>query len=518
MLKLMIVDDEFFVRRGIVDSIDWNAYDIMVCGEAADGVEALSSISELQPDIILTDIKMGKMDGLEFIFESQKILPRAKFIILSGHDDFEYARRAISLGVSEYLLKPIGAEELIASVTKLKESIQNEKTVQDARKSSLQDNLMFSWNIPQAPLPLETSWFQVFMLSVDNAKELSVHTISLPTNANISNITILVQDYFTLSNINHIVKRVYDNVYVIVLNYAQPQSDFSSVTECLREYMLKECGAQITLGIGRQYQGYYKINDSYNEAFSALGYKYAFPISSDIKFELVPAYFVYPYMHNANLKRFKKDIQNFIKAFETDSASYDKLEEQLFLKIGQQEISLKDVKTLCLKLCILGLNTLDNKAYQTAERRRISLLMNLEQLTALIEIRQRMHQIFSIVQEVSQTTLYGNYQNIVDIVIHYVHSHYSENVSLYLLAQIVHVTPNYLSRIFKETVGENFKEWLTRYRIERSKDLLVDSSLKMYEIAALSGFSDYKHFSSIFKKQTGCSAKEYRISVLKIRP
>lgn len=516
MLKLMIVEDEFFVRRGITESIDWKLFGIEVCGEAADGEEALELALQLGPDIILTDIKMGKMNGLEFINQCQHILPEAKFVILSGHDDFEYARKAISLGVSEYLLKPIGAEELIASITKLMESIQKEEERQSAKDFTIQNSLMLSWNLPQASLPIETSWFQVVLFSLDNPKETSFGSAMQKAGKGDFNVQLLVQDYFNLAGINHIVKRIYENMYMVMLNYAVSQPDSYAVTGCLREYMQKECNAQLTVGMGSQYQGYHKINTSYNEAFSALGYKYAFAVSADIHVNQIPSFFVRPYMHHAQIQGFKKDIQTFVKAFRSEVSSLDKLLKQLFQKIERQELKLEERKTLCLKICILCLNVLDNKSYAAAERMRVISLMDMEKAVDSEDIYNRMQQILTLVCDTSSTSLTGNYQSMIDIVIRYVHAHYGDNVSLQLLAGVVHVTPNYLSRIFKETVGENFKEWLTRYRIEKSKELLLDSSLKMYEIAVMVGFSDYKHFSATFKKLTGCSAKEYRISVLKL--
>ena len=124
MLKLMIVDDEYFVRKGIIESISWAEYDVEICGEASDGSHALSLLPDLRPDCILTDIRMGEMDGLSFIEEARKLLPDTIFVILSGYDDFEYARKAISLGVSEYLLKPVGAEELIKVIRKIQEKLR----------------------------------------------------------------------------------------------------------------------------------------------------------------------------------------------------------------------------------------------------------------------------------------------------------------------------------------------------------------------------------------------------------
>ena len=140
MLNMMIVDDESIIRNGIKSSINWCEYGINICGEAADGIEALEKLKLLKPDIVIMDIRMPKLDGLKVCQEVIKEHPGLEIIILSGYDEFEYARKAIELGVSDYLLKPIGAEELVNKVVKLKEKISQRKAISRQRELLLRNS------------------------------------------------------------------------------------------------------------------------------------------------------------------------------------------------------------------------------------------------------------------------------------------------------------------------------------------------------------------------------------------
>ena len=127
MYNVFIVDDEVIVREGIRSKIDWDSTEFSLAGEAADGEIALSMIQDIKPDILITDIKMPFMDGLELARMVKKIQPWIRIIILSGHDEFEYAKKAISIGIDDYLLKPFTAEDIITSLRKAAMQIDKER-------------------------------------------------------------------------------------------------------------------------------------------------------------------------------------------------------------------------------------------------------------------------------------------------------------------------------------------------------------------------------------------------------
>lgn len=127
MYKVFLVDDEIVVREGIRDNIDWDNTNFTFCGSGSDGEAALPVIQELKPDILLTDIKMPFMDGLQLSRIIKKNMPWVKIIVLSGHDEFSYAKEALTIGVTDYLLKPISSSDLMKTLVKVASQIENEK-------------------------------------------------------------------------------------------------------------------------------------------------------------------------------------------------------------------------------------------------------------------------------------------------------------------------------------------------------------------------------------------------------
>lgn len=505
MLKLLVVDDEFFVRRGIIESIDWAKYDIEICGEASNGVEALPLVEQFHPNCILTDLKMGKMDGLEFIEHAKQIDKNIVFVILSGYDDFEDARKAISLGVSEYLLKPIGADELINVILKIKEQLQKKLDVYSNRNSSLQNSVMLSWNTPENTIfSMDNSFFRVFTFRVDNIT--SRNTFSL------NDVSGMVEEYLTLSSISHIVKYSGNNLYIVMLNYKDSFTDFTEFLNCFMEFLHSRNNLEIIIGCGSEYIGYHNINLSYNEAFAALAFHYCQTTEAIVYSNEIPSSLLRKYMYNPMLQNLKHEINLFSDVGTLPTEQYFTKLNLLFQKFSNHDLPFEEAKTFFLKVCIINLNRQNASSHFIVKHINLYDLFHIESCENFDELFLQM-KLFRDKINNFQSSIDDNCycQNIIELAMQYVYDHYAEDISLNLLSQKVHMTPNYLSKIFKDTVGINFKEWLTQYRISKSQELLRDPTLKVYEICSMVGFNDYKHFAAVFKKYVGCSAKEYRL-------
>ena len=154
MLKVFLVEDEFVIREGIKNNIDWKAHGYEFCGEAGDGELAYPMIQKLRPDIVITDIRMPFMDGLELSRLIRKELPDTEIIILSGYQEFEYAKEAIKLGVAQYLSKPINGEELLAELDELSAKIEEKRRAIQIRERYLQESgksCSRNWSPEKAP-------------------------------------------------------------------------------------------------------------------------------------------------------------------------------------------------------------------------------------------------------------------------------------------------------------------------------------------------------------------------------
>ena len=509
---MLVVDDEFFIRRGIIDSISWKEYGIEICGEATNGEDALNKLAQLNPDIILSDIRMSPMNGLEFIETVKKKYGHIKIIILSGYGEFEYARKAISLGVSEYLLKPVGAEELIRIVTQIRDTILKERSSME-KALSIRLSALSAWSTPKEQISLESSWFCVFIFSVENPDDFvcspSEHSSEMDA---ISRIT---ETYFTKYALNHIVKKLQSNLYVVMLNYGDSLFNIRQTADKFQEYLSSHYHIMITIGLGRSYFGYSQLNASYNEAFAALAYKYAAPLYSILSSDEIPKELLKKYMHNMELKSFNKESQFLLSYLDDSTQKLEHYIGSLFERIKKQSLTIESTKTLLLKLLILSSCTIDITNYSRLDcKKMISFYHEILETQSVFTLEKIIRISLIMIRHLRDSAYNPEYHNMIRIVISYIQHHYASNISLNSLAEIVHVTPNYLSRIFKETTGENFKEWLTKFRIEKSKQFLADPSLKIYEVANMTGFYDYKYFSQVFRKYNGLSASDSRASLL----
>ncbi|HHW48347.1 MAG TPA: response regulator, partial [Clostridiaceae bacterium] len=300
MYKLMIVDDEFHIRDGIANAIPWNEYGVEIVGEAIDGVEALSKIRALLPDIVITDIQMDNMTGLELAEMLKTEFPKIKIIIISGYDEFDYAKKAVELGVFSYILKPIIPEELIEKVKKLIEEIEEDKKVKDklhfleqelnANIMSLRDRFLcdlIEGRILQEEelikraqfleIKFDKPYYACLVIDIDNYYNIKIEQGEKQIQLLMLGIKEIVYEAFrknydtwvTIDNCNKIVciigralncdRRDYTKLYEIINKTKENIKDIFKIT--------------ITIGIGEDVDTAIDIGKSYIEAKRALDYK-----------------------------------------------------------------------------------------------------------------------------------------------------------------------------------------------------------------------------------------------------
>jgi len=384
MYKVFLVDDEIVVREGIRNSIPWEQTQYNLTGEAPDGELALSMIQETKPDILITDIRMPFMDGLALSRIIKKTLPWIKIIILSGHDEFEYAREALSIGVDEYLLKPVSAQEMLKAMDKLAKRIDDEK----------EEVLSIA--------ELKTR----IRATQDSLRDREGGDVYRDGSGR--------GDFDPASLLN-----IDGDLFYTKLKYAAKKD----IDPIVREYI-----AMLGNNWGENPMLVYFL---FGEIIVSAS-KIAEPLGGDIK-AIVPF-----------------------------SLNHDKIQQI----IGSPETFSEAVKSL---------------------------------LAALVEFRD------------SHTG--GRYQSVIVKAREYIDGNFASNdISLYSTAEYVGISPNHLSAVFVQETGENFIDYLTRIRIEKAKQLLRDTAMKSSDIAYEIGFNDPHYFSNTFKKNTGLSPREFRLS------
>ncbi|WP_027628518.1 response regulator [Ruminiclostridium cellobioparum] len=535
MIKIMIVDDEYVIRQGIITSIDWEALGMTVAGEAANGREAYEKALDLKPDIIVTDVKMPIMDGLELIKLLRETMPRVRVVIISGYDEFQYAREALRLGVGEYLLKPIGAEELIKIMMKqcdeiIKESsemdretkIKNiftenlyymqEKFITSVVKGEYGDWANFSDKSRELNLDMSGKDYQAVIMEIDDYL-LITESMSPVEKKQIRNNVKSIADRILSPSTNSLFY-FGDNDYLFsIINVKDSNRyDLNNLYREIQYVINKNHGITVTLGLSNIYKSVCDIPKAFEEALDTIGNK-AFKgknkiiSANDVDKPVGTSPVIYP-------SSLEKEIIGYIKT--VDSEKLDMSLDRMYSILSGAKADYRDIKNICLRLITVAESQLEELGveYGNKSSKKFEYYMEIEKYDTLEDIKIWNKSIFQSFIEEIQKNKNDKFKGIVRVAMQYTNEHYYEDIGVEHIAAITYVTPNYFSRIFKKETGRSFTEWLNTMRLDKAKVLLKDPRLKVYEVAEKVGYNDYKIFTHNFKKYVGCTPKEYRENIL----
>lgn len=533
MIKILLIDDEVMIRTGIRTSIEWESYGMTITGEASNGEEGLEKALELDPDIIILDVKMPVMDGLKFTKILKEKKPDIRIVIISGYNEFKYAKEALHLGVNEYLLKPIGAEELISILQKQCEELEKKRAAVNKErvlKHIVEDNLFlvqsrFISSIIQKEYIEEASIFekakelqmdfsgmnyQVIVIDIDdfylitenlsdrekNQLKLSIKNIAEEVLKPLTNSSVHLSEFdYLISVIN--IKNLKDS---------QIFGLYQEIKECVKKYQ----NLTVTIGVSNTFTGISQVPVGYNEAVLALrskvfkGKDRIIDINKLDKAQKA-APIIYP---SAD----EKEIINYLRIMEIDKLN--SVIEKICSDLKQMEIEDKKIKEICLRLIAISTSYLDEIGvdYRSYGEKDFNPYKEIEKYETLFDIEVWLKATFKNFIEVMQSSKNEKFKGIVKIAIQYINENYQEDIDVLRMAAVTYVTPNYFSRVFKKETGKSFTEWLNMVRIDKAKQFLKDPKWKVYEIAEKVGYKDYKSFTFNFKKYSACTPKAYQES------
>lgn len=530
-LKLIVVDDESLIRDLLTNSIDWEEINIDVVGEASDSDEALELVDRIVPDIIITDICLPYIDGIEFSRIVVEKYPHIKIIILTGFQDFEYAKRSIKVGVSEFLTKPINSNEILKVVLNIKERIVNEKTKQN---EVLKLKKLLDESLPYAKESFLNELIHKKMPHEDIIKKFEYFGIEvIPDSFQIAVILVDSNDkvYLTDEKERHLLRikgiecikqffrsDKYVNVFfdnsqrIIVLNN---KDDINLVDCCdsIKSMMINRMECYVSIGIGNKYEGIYGINQSYKEAHEALNYstilgKNQISCYSDISGGA---------NENAHIQGEQADsLRLFLKSGLKEKALAhidDILNDEAIKKMNMSKDLLR-VRAADIISIILDIS---NELNLKHEEIFIESLHPYEEVFKITELPEMTEYIKSLVSKTALLTS-GIQTKKVSKVVENIQKYLADNISDYelslsIIAKAFYLNPSYLSRIFKMETGVSFVEYLTKHRVDKALQLLKETDLKFYEIAEKVGLLDPHYLGVCFKKYTGMSMSDYRKTV-----
>jgi len=521
--KVFLVEDEVVTREGIRDNVDWTSVDFEFCGEASDGEIALPEIEATQPDVLITDIKMPFMDGLQLCKIVRERMPWVKIIILSGHDEFEYAQSAVKLGVTEYLLKPVSAQDLSNALENLSATLDRDKQERENLKrlqTKVEDNLV---------LAREKFLLRFVMGGVSSAEAVEQsQQLGLDIVARYY-LVILIRielceksqpfDYQMCKRVEQIVSNMADNNADVFLtrkdmeelvllikgsSLEQLQHEGSFFASLAKQEVEEITTCELTIEIGNPQDRLGDIHHSFAEALVK--------VKSQIAES--PAMSSNGVINQGDLiKMDHVAIENYLKF--GSIADFDEFFAACIQPIGAAALRSYLVKHYMFVDILLTttqfVSDLGGKEDQLVlDVHEIeNILVNINSIGQIKEVMRRI-----IVPALTFRNSRANHER--SIILHqakaYIDGHFTDpELQMSKVANRFNISPSHFSTVFRQEVGETFRDYLSKTRINRAKELLRTTNLKCSEVAHQSGYNDPHYFSSIFKKKTGQTPQQFRV-------
>ena len=528
MYTFLIIDDEPVVRDGISETIDWQSHGFRLVGACRDGREGLQTIEELRPDVVMTDICMPFVDGLELAAFITERYPTTKTILLTGYDEFEYAKEAVRLKVNDFLLKPITADELR---TKL-DSVRAELDL-DRRKREDLDRLQSQL---RESLPLLRERFLNRLIrgdlhEADIVRRSALLELSLPGPC--FNLLLIDSDRvdweddltgLKIQNEVEAVSRTRSDVMVfrsereqlVLLMWApdEPAVVLGAIeyAEELAERVRTATGATVSIGIGFPVRTLRRIDESFRGARTALGQRLILGPNQIITAEQVhgsrsePV----PRAEQGARARVIREFRNGSSAG-TETAIRELIELYRTTRLSMKECFVgiqRLLADLLSALESLGVHHSQVPEVASDPFGRLTEMKTLEDIERwFCELQLSARAVLARQQRQQSAAKAVEAED-------YIQAHYAEpELSLTALCRVLSISKSYFSPMFKAHTGMTFVEYLTNLRMDRAKELLILTDMKGYEVAERVGFTDAHYFSLTFRKQTGVSPTEYRDSV-----
>ncbi len=530
MLKVLICDDESSICKLMNHLIDWDSLGLENCGFAYDGQEAYNAVKEKKPDIVITDIDMPVMTGLELIEKLSQEENTPSFILVSGYAEFEYARTAIRFGVSNFLLKPISQDELNDTLSKLAEKIkftQNERKIQKrlyayhtinrskirrqflsdllhgtllARQLSIQSvNQEYGYHLQ--PAVFQIAAFQVDCLDFPEAAEELILNSTKRIQAQLKELCLDFEYIF------------HKKLLLLFLNY--PASQTNPVYRAIRRYLdvLKDHlsiygDIHVTLGVGLAVSSLLDLSYSLQTSRQALDCR--FLLGTGRGFDAAKLDLSFTGLDAASQKQMREEIDRQLDLLHTEAL--DDLLCRQFSKssplLKQYPYVVPSVRSMWCQIFFDSLKSIAEPdrvlAWQQALAEQLEPTYTVEQVVSTLSSHMQ-----NILRELNGTSDAANSKTI-RIVKDYIAQNYEKHLELSDLASLVYLNSAYLGILFKNETGESFSHYLIRVRIDEAKRLLKDVQYNIAEISAMVGYKDTRYFSKLFKSVTGVTPKEYR--------
>lgn len=534
MKSILIVDDDKNTIKGLLSHVPWEKLGIPSVDSAQNGVEALEKIREKEPNILITDIYMPKMDGLQLIQKVHEEFPNIYIVVHSGYDDFDNARQAMKYNVQHYLLKPSIVPEIEAVISE----IMNDMLVREKQSKLLKH---YNEEIDEHISHSRESFFREMLISKNEKLEVPLEKLAIfniPENPSVlvANVSLIRFSSFTQSNerdwqlkkfgANNIIKETIEDsnihredidvhivdysdfTFILIFTAKNAETDLESISyeisKTLVNNILLYLNLSLVIGLGTKKQGVQEIISSYMESQKALETSEYQEINKVYAYSDFPKeateIFQYPF-------EILTDIYNMIHYRELESImeKWTELEDHLLIK---NNTALTVTQNICLS--ILNLLSIQEQTNHQEEGDLSTFFARVYKMQTTKNVVLWTRDKLEVWLQKTQENIDGKSSNqLVREVKKYVRDHYDGRVVLAEIAESLFVNRNYLSQLFKKVTGESFVTFLNRYRIQKAQEKLREKKYMVYEVSEMVGYQNSTYFSQVFKSITGVSPSDF---------
>lgn len=523
---LLLVDDEEEVIQIILKKINWEGLGFSVIGHADNGVKALEMVEEYQPDVVITDIKMPYMDGIELCKNIREEYPATKMVFFTGFDEFEYAKEAVHLEIEEYILKPLNAVELTNVLTGLK--IKMDREVHD-RKSAEILRAHYMESLPFLKANFYTSLVEGKLSEEEISKHLAdygidfegpyfgcllIHTSSTQVPEDIdpqllrTSVYKQVKEYLAERWKVKCFSYMENTVAIASLESEEAVSELTDDCDKFCRYIKRVLGAVVTIGVGQIHENIMELSDSYLGAREAISYRALYGVSRSINIKEIA-----PQEKNVSTSANDTELAQLFKMVRLgNEIEIGDMTRQYFKHAFSAETSLRNHHIAVMELVSALYRFAVNNDISEDEFARVtpdsySKLFDLE----LGALENWLRSVCLFLHEMIVNARHTSTRTIVDNAKEYIRNNYwEEGISLDEICRTLGVSNSYFSTVFKRETGRSFVGYLTDYRMEKAARLLMETNEKSYVIGKKVGFADPNYFSYVFKRQFGVSPSKYR--------
>lgn len=520
MLKIFLVEDEMIMREGIKKNIDWEKENFSFVGDAADGELAYPLIMQKKPDILITDIKMPFMDGLELSRLVKAELPDIKIIVLSGYDEFDYAKEAIDIGIAEYMLKPVTSAKLLETLHRVEKAILDQRERESA-KGGVDEERRFFRKLVSGNMSVS--------LLLKEGRELGMELAASEYNLLLLQLFLgddVDEAHSRIEEIRQVFRKLKENYSNIEL-VDWGREEFWFLLKGTEEYPL----SKLETNIREELEKLVSIENQ-TEYFGVLGKKTERLGDLGVCYEAANRRFAHRFLEERNkIYQVEDAVDTALDLESLNLSQTDRKGLEQFLSTGLKEdidafidsyfekTGGKNIQSILFRqyvvmdIYIIALSFSQKMGYQKPE---LAELYGDKQefmtvFASVEDTKLYLRKILETAIDLREKALPGKYDTVLKQAQEYIETHYNEyDISLNTVAASVNLSPNHFSAIFSQELGETFIEYLTRIRMEKAKELLRTTSKKSTEIAYEVGYKDAHYFGSLFKKTQNCTPKEYR--------